>query len=128
MIEVNQPPLRKTPVVGSSFSGSPISEVYLMDCIEGMKHYPDKYFDLACIDPPYGIEDKISIGGGSHTKNKSKFHQLYKENGKTWDKERPNKSFLARAKTATSNAFSSERSSTIPVSRIKLILLEFVIE
>ena len=26
-----------------------------MDCIEGMKHYPDKYFDLAVVDPPYGI-------------------------------------------------------------------------
>jgi site-specific DNA-methyltransferase (adenine-specific) len=26
-----------------------------MDNIELMKHYPDKYFDLACIDPPYGI-------------------------------------------------------------------------
>lgn len=31
------------------------SEVYLMDCIEGMKHYPDKYFDLAICDPPYGM-------------------------------------------------------------------------
>lgn len=29
------------------------SEVYLMDCIEGMKHYPDNYFDLAIVDPPY---------------------------------------------------------------------------
>jgi site-specific DNA-methyltransferase (adenine-specific) len=55
MIEEQKPPLRKTPVVGSSFSGSLISEVYLMDCIEGMKHYPDKYFDLAIVDPPYGI-------------------------------------------------------------------------
>jgi site-specific DNA-methyltransferase (adenine-specific) len=62
MIEVNQPPLRKTPVVGSSFSGSPISEVYLMDCVEGMKHYPDKYFDLACIDPPYGIGHSLLSG------------------------------------------------------------------
>lgn len=35
--------------------GVPISEVYLMDCVEGMKHYPDKYFDLAIVDPPYGI-------------------------------------------------------------------------
>lgn len=35
-------------------SGSPFSEVYLMDCIEGMKKYPDKYFDLAVVDPPYG--------------------------------------------------------------------------
>ena len=25
------------------------------DCMEGMKEYPDKYFDLAIVDPPYGI-------------------------------------------------------------------------
>jgi site-specific DNA-methyltransferase (adenine-specific) len=38
------------------------SEVYLMDCIEGMKHFPDKYFDLACIDPPYGIGHSLLSG------------------------------------------------------------------
>lgn len=37
------------------FSGSPSSELYNMDCVAGMKHYPDKYFDLAIVDPPYGI-------------------------------------------------------------------------
>ena len=26
-----------------------------MDCMEGMKTFPDKYFDLAIVDPPYGI-------------------------------------------------------------------------
>ena len=26
-----------------------------MDCMEGMKEYPDKYFELAIVDPPYGI-------------------------------------------------------------------------
>jgi site-specific DNA-methyltransferase (adenine-specific) len=31
------------------------NKVYNMDCIEGMKMYPDKYFDLAVVDPPYGI-------------------------------------------------------------------------
>lgn len=25
------------------------------DCMEGMKEYPDKYFDLAIVDPEYGI-------------------------------------------------------------------------
>lgn len=25
-----------------------------MDCMEGMKQFPDKYFDLAVVDPPYG--------------------------------------------------------------------------
>lgn len=33
----------------------PISKIELMDCMEGMKQYPDKYFDLAIVDPPYGI-------------------------------------------------------------------------
>ena len=32
---------------------------YNMDCMEGMKEFPDKYFDLAIVDPPYGD------GGGS---------------------------------------------------------------
>lgn len=31
------------------------SEVFNQDCMEGMKQYPDKYFDLAVVDPPYGI-------------------------------------------------------------------------
>jgi len=25
-----------------------------MDCLEGMKQFPDKFFDLAIVDPPYG--------------------------------------------------------------------------
>ena len=28
---------------------------YNMDCMDGMKEFPDKYFDLAIVDPPYGI-------------------------------------------------------------------------
>lgn len=28
---------------------------YNMDCMEGMKEFPDKYFELAIVDPPYGI-------------------------------------------------------------------------
>ena len=28
---------------------------YNMDCMDGMRTFPDKYFDLAIIDPPYGI-------------------------------------------------------------------------
>ena len=36
--------------------------VYNMDCMEGMKEYPDKYFDLAIVDPPYGAG--LAEGGG----------------------------------------------------------------
>lgn len=26
---------------------------YCMDCLDGMKQFPDKYFDIAVVDPPY---------------------------------------------------------------------------
>lgn len=58
----------------------PYSEVYLMDCIAGMKHYPDKYFDLAVVDPPYGIG---MDGGNVGYKG---FNNFTKKN---WDKETP---------------------------------------
>lgn len=31
-------------------------EYYNEDCMTGMARYPDKHFDLAIVDPPYGIE------------------------------------------------------------------------
>ena len=36
---------------------------YNMDCMEGMKQYPDKYFDLAVVDPPYGDALANESGG-----------------------------------------------------------------
>lgn len=32
----------------------PSSEVYNEDCMIGMARYPDKFFELAIVDPPYG--------------------------------------------------------------------------
>ena len=37
--------------------------LYNCDCLEAMREYPDKYFDLAIVDPPYG-----SGGGGGKAK------------------------------------------------------------
>ena len=31
---------------------------YNLDCMQGMREFPDKYFDLAIVDPPFG-------GGGT---------------------------------------------------------------
>lgn len=60
-----------------------ISEVYNMDCMEGMAKYPDKYFDLAIVDPPYGI-DINSSGRLGH----------YGGKGKSWDNKIPNNDFF----------------------------------
>lgn len=39
------------------------SDVFNMDCLEAMRNYPDKYFELAIVDPPYGLDKKLSVGG-----------------------------------------------------------------
>lgn len=40
------------------------------DCMDIMIEYPNKYFDLAVVDPPYGL-DKKSIHGRGHIKDKA---------------------------------------------------------
>ena len=35
------------------------------DCMEAMREFPDGYFDLAVVDPPYGLREAgSSVGGG----------------------------------------------------------------
>lgn len=36
-------------------------EFYNRDCLEGMKEYPDNYFGLAIVDPPYQARDAIGL-------------------------------------------------------------------
>jgi site-specific DNA-methyltransferase (adenine-specific) len=60
-----------------------IIEVTNEDCMEGMSRYPDNYFDLAIVDPPYGIDINSS---GTHFKEKYE--------AKDWDKETPNDEYF----------------------------------
>ena len=43
------------------------SEVYNIDCMEYMATCKDKKFDLAIVDPPYGIGIGTSVGGANHS-------------------------------------------------------------
>lgn len=47
-----------------------ISEVFNEDCMIGMARYPDKYFDLAVVDPPYGL-DSDSLNGRGKLKGRA---------------------------------------------------------
>jgi len=53
MIEAHNPPFCKTAVMRSV--------VFNEDCIAVMKRYPDKFFNLAIVDPPYGNIDAIGL-------------------------------------------------------------------
>ena len=64
----------------------PKSEVFLMDCLDGMKQYPDKYFELAIVDPPYGINaDSNAYKNGINCKANG--FKEYKKGA--WDKGSP---------------------------------------
>jgi site-specific DNA-methyltransferase (adenine-specific) len=73
-----------------------LSEVTNEDCMEGMARYPDKYFDLAIVDPPYGIKvvQRIYKGRANYINPKDK-HGVKKANHniKQWDNERPNQEY-----------------------------------
>ena len=49
-----------------------LNKLFNMDCMEGMAQFPDKYFELAIVDPPYGIGmDGGNIGGDNCGKAKN---------------------------------------------------------
>lgn len=64
------------------------------DNMELMKRYPDKYFDLAIVDPPYGVEEitgkEFSHGRG---KLKNRAFNIGNEKINRWDKS-PNDEYF----------------------------------
>lgn len=74
---------------------------YLMDCMEGMKEFPDKYFDLAIVDPPYGgvtqggyMSNKM---GGGVAKNRNDYHLSL------WQCGKPSKAYFDELKRVSVN-------------------------
>lgn len=43
---------------------TPVSEIHNCDCMEFMREIPDKFFDLAVVDPPYGLPKNSTHGRG----------------------------------------------------------------
>ena len=40
-------------------------QIYNQDCMEAMKAMPDKAYELAIVDPPYGVNIGQVVGGAS---------------------------------------------------------------
>lgn len=57
------------------------SEVLNIDCMEGMAKYPDNYFELAIVDPPYGIKQPAFRKESKNklTKTKQYNHVVYNQ-------------------------------------------------
>ena len=105
-----------------------MNELYNEDCMVAMKEMPDKYFDLAIVDPPYGININHNMGRrkGDKQSNYKKvlwdsrvpttkyFDELFRvsENQIIWganyyiDKLKPTKSFITWVKPQISEKMS----------------------
>lgn len=62
------------------------TNVFNRDCLEAMKEFPDKHFELAIVDPPYGFGVNMNMG---RRKGKAKKHE-----DKDWDDQIPEDSYF----------------------------------
>lgn len=73
----------------------PVSLVENIDCMEGMKEFPDKYFDLAVVDPPYGKNADLGTNGFGSARNRR-----YKSK---WDGNTPRSEYFTELKRISKN-------------------------
>lgn len=70
------------------------------DNMELMARYPDKYFDLAIVDPPYGLGKHNAIGNGD---KRNGIVRQKKWIGGNWDNEKPNKKYFNELQRVSKN-------------------------
>ena len=68
------------------------------DNMQLMARYPDNYFELAIVDPPYGIGED---GAKNHSRGKAAKAKKYTP--KNWDKETPKKRYFIELKRVSKN-------------------------
>lgn len=76
-------------------------ELLNIDCMEYMRTLPDKAFDLAIVDPPYGIGASSYKRGGTQYGNSKAPCQVYAE--KDWDKSAPDFLYFEQLKRVSVN-------------------------
>ena len=76
---------------------------YNMDCMAGMREFPDKYFDLAIVDPPYGInyDSTCEKNGGQQSGKAAAAKRVY--HTADWDVARPPKEYFEELARVSKN-------------------------
>ena len=70
---------------------------YNMDCMQGMKEFPDKYFDLAIVDPPYGRKEHGGRNRSGYVRQKNGSKIFVKDGqyeNRKWDNEPPSEEYF----------------------------------
>ncbi len=82
--------------------------LYNKDCMEALKEFKDNQFELAIVDPPYGIKKHHSIGAGTVGKKIEKngkitYVKRMEKTYKTWDNNFPDINYFKELKRVSKN-------------------------
>lgn len=76
-----------------------LNRIYNADCMEAMKEIPDKFFELAICDPPYGI----GVDGQKLSINKNPKHNRKAHTQKNWDRQIPPEEYFRELERVSVN-------------------------
>ena len=66
-----------------------LNQIIQADCMDIMADIPDKFFELAIVDPPYGLDRYNKNDGGNSNKIKS-----FGDKDKNWNNIKPDKKYF----------------------------------
>lgn len=76
-----------------------MNRLYNLDCMQGMKEFPDGFFDLAVVDPPYGI----GIDGQRKRVCRNPKHNRKEHSREGWDNEPPTEEYFRELERVSKN-------------------------
>lgn len=92
------------PTVKKAVFHEPKIELLNIDCLHYMKQCSDKQFDLAIVDPPYGIKADVNQNNLGGKKGFTKGAGTYKKYHYTnWDNEVPSQEYFTELKRISKN-------------------------
>jgi len=103
----NVPLKTETPAFAKHVLPAVPSVVYNEDCVEGLKRFSDNHFDLAIVDPPYGINrlemSWTAQSNSNNGKSQADSSKWASYEIKKWDNERPTKEYWNELKRVSKN-------------------------
>lgn len=71
-----------------------MTQAFNRDCMDAMAEFPDKFFDLAIVDPPYGIDHASKAGKMAGQKYGNAAAKKRNYIGKDWDSSIPDENYF----------------------------------
>ena len=78
-------------------------KIYNEDCMVGMKRFKDNHFDLAIVDPPYGLGLNMVLKVDSNKRQKRRNRTVVNHQYKNWNETVPNAQYFNELKRVSKN-------------------------